>query len=45
VVLDKTRRDVHRFSFPTLSKMKDEADKILSVALEIVGEYPKVAGL
>ncbi|MCG6862686.1 MAG: NifX-associated nitrogen fixation protein [Chromatiaceae bacterium] len=45
VVMDKTLRDVHRFSFPTLSKMKDEADKILSVALEIVGEYPKAAGL
>jgi probable nitrogen fixation protein len=45
VAMDKTLRDVHRFSFPTLSKMKDEADKILSVALEIVGEYPKVAGL
>ncbi len=45
VVMDKTLRDVHRFSFATLSKMKDEADKILSVALEIVGEYPKVAGL
>jgi len=25
--------------------MKDKADRILSVALEIVGEYPKVAGL
>jgi len=45
VVMDKTLRDVHRFSFPTLPKMKDEADKILSVALEIVGEYPKAAGL
>ena len=45
VVMDKTLRDAHRFSFPTLSKMKDEADKILSVALEIVGEYPKAAGL
>jgi probable nitrogen fixation protein len=44
VVMDKTLRDVHRFSFPSLSKMKDEADKILSVALEIVGEYPKAAG-
>jgi probable nitrogen fixation protein len=41
VVMDKTLRDVHRFSFPTLSKTKDEADKIPSVALEIVGEYPK----
>jgi probable nitrogen fixation protein len=45
VVMDKTLRDVHRFGFPSLSKMKDEADKLLSVALEIVGQHPKVAGL
>ncbi len=45
VVMDKTLRDVHRFSFPTLSKMKDESDKLLSVALEIVGKHPEVAGL
>ncbi|MBK1722368.1 NifX-associated nitrogen fixation protein [Thiocystis violacea] len=45
VVMDRTLRDVHRFGFPSLSKMKDEADKILSVALELVGSHPKVAGL
>ncbi len=45
VVMDRTLRDVHRFGFPSLSKMKDEADKILSVALEIIGLYPRVAGL
>jgi probable nitrogen fixation protein len=45
VVMDRTLRDVHRFGFPSLSKMKDEADKVLSVALTLVGEYPKVAGL
>ena len=45
VVMDKTLRDVHRFGFPTLSKMKDEGDKLLSVALEIIGNHPKVAGL
>jgi len=45
VVLDKTLRDVHRFGFPTLSKMKDEADKFLSVALEIVGKHSDVAGM
>ncbi|MFY9974023.1 MAG: NifX-associated nitrogen fixation protein [Chromatiaceae bacterium] len=45
VVMDRTLRDVHRFGFPSLSKMKDEADKILSVALEIIGEHPKVAGM
>lgn len=45
VVMDRTLRDVHRFGFPSLSKMKDEADKILSVALALVGEHPRVAGL
>ncbi len=45
VVMDRTVRDVHRFSFDSLSKMKDEADKFLAVALEIVGKYPEVAGL
>jgi probable nitrogen fixation protein len=45
VVMDRTVRDVHRFGFDSLSKMKDEADKVLSVALEIVGKYSDVAGL
>jgi probable nitrogen fixation protein len=45
VVMDKTLRDVHRFGFSSLSKMKDEADKLLSVALEIVGKHPAVAGM
>ena len=45
VVLDRTLRDVHRFGFTSLSKMKDEADKYLSVALEIIGKFPEVAGL
>jgi probable nitrogen fixation protein len=45
VVLDRSLRDVHRFGFSSLSKMKDEADKYLAVALELVGEYPEVAGL
>ncbi len=45
VVLDRTLRDVHRFGFDSLSKMKTEADKLLSVALELVGRHPDVAGL
>jgi probable nitrogen fixation protein len=45
VVVDKTLRDVHRYGYESLSKMKDEADKLLSVALEIVGKYPEVAGM
>jgi probable nitrogen fixation protein len=45
VVVDKTLRDIHRFGFPSLSKMKDEADKLLSVALTLIGEHSAVAGL
>ncbi|QIK38577.1 NifX-associated nitrogen fixation protein [Caldichromatium japonicum] len=45
VALDKTLRDVHRFGFESLSKMKTEADKLLAVALERIGAYPEVAGL
>ena len=45
VAVDRTLRDVHRFGFASLSKMKDDADKILGVALERIGQYPAVAGL
>ncbi|MBS1160977.1 MAG: hypothetical protein H6R15_3396 [Proteobacteria bacterium] len=45
VAVEKTLRDVHRFGFPSLSKMKDEADKLLGIALERIGQYPEVAGL
>jgi probable nitrogen fixation protein len=45
VVLDRTLRDAHRFGFESLSKMKTEADKQLSVSIEIIGRYPDVAGL
>lgn len=45
VVFDRTLRDVHRFGFDNYSKMKDEADKHLAVALEIIGRHPDVAGL
>ena len=45
VVMDKSLRDVHRFGFESLSKMKDEADKLLSVATTIVGNHPEVAKL
>lgn len=45
LVMDKILRDVHRFGFPSISKMKDEADKLLSVALEIIGKHSDVAGM
>lgn len=45
IVSDRTLRDVHRFGFDSRSKMKTEADKLLSVALEIVGKHAEVAGM
>lgn len=45
VVMDKILRDVHRFGFSSISKMKDESDKLLSVALEIIGKHSDVAGM
>jgi probable nitrogen fixation protein len=45
VALDRTLRDVHRFGFESLSKMKTESDKLLAVALEIIGAHPAVAGM
>ncbi len=45
VVMDRTLRDVHRFGFPSFSKMKDEADKLLSAALETISKYSEVAGI
>ena len=45
VVVDRTVRDVHRYGYESLSKMKDEADKLLSVALQVIGSYRVVAEL
>lgn len=45
VVMDRTVRDVHRYGYDSLSKMKDEADKLLSVALQIIGAHREVAEL
>lgn len=45
VVVERTLRDVHRFGFATPSRMKDEADKLLAVALQRIGDFPAVAGM
>jgi probable nitrogen fixation protein len=45
VVMDRVVRDVHRYGYESLSKMKDEADKLLSVALQIIGAHREVAEL
>jgi probable nitrogen fixation protein len=45
VVMDRTLRDVHRFGFESLAKMKSEADKHLAVALGIIDRFPEVAAM
>lgn len=45
VVMDRVVRDVHRYGYESLSKMKDEADKLLAVALQIIGAHRDVAEL
>jgi probable nitrogen fixation protein len=45
VVMDKTLRDVHRFGFPELAKMKEDADKLVNKAIELVDNYREVAKL
>ena len=43
VVMDKTLRDVHRFGFASLEKMKEEGDKVLDKAINLIEKYPQVA--
>lgn len=45
IVADKTLRDIHRFGFPSLGKMNEEADKVIGKALELIAQYPEVANL
>jgi probable nitrogen fixation protein len=45
VVMDKTLRDVHRFGFVELEKMKAEADKLIDKAAALIETYPEVAKL
>lgn len=43
VAFEKTLRDVHRFGFPTLEKMQEEAGKLVTQALELIEKYREVA--
>jgi probable nitrogen fixation protein len=45
IVVDKTLRDVHRFGFPTLAKMNEEAAKQIDKAAELINSYREVAEL
>lgn len=43
VVVDKTLRDVHRFSFDSLEKMVTEADKVVSQAVTLIDRHRAAA--
>lgn len=45
VVIDRTVRDVHRYGYESLEKMKDEADKLLAAALAMINAHREVAEL
>jgi probable nitrogen fixation protein len=45
VVMDRTVRDVHRYGYESLAKMKEEADKLLAAALQIIDAHREVAEL
>jgi probable nitrogen fixation protein len=45
VVMDRTLRDVHRFGFPDLATMNEEAGKLLDKAAQLIEAWPEVARL
>ncbi|MBF0181224.1 MAG: NifX-associated nitrogen fixation protein [Magnetococcales bacterium] len=45
VALERVVRDAHRFGFADLSRMKHDADQLLSVALQRIGAHGEVAGM
>ena len=45
IVVDKTLRDIHRFGFPTLAKLEEEAGKLVDKAFGLIGEHRVVAEL
>ncbi len=45
VVIDRTVRDVHRYGYESLAKMKEEADKLLAAALAMIAAHRDVAEL
>ena len=43
IVVDKVLRDIHRFGFPSVEKMCDQSDKLISRAKELLEKYPGAA--
>lgn len=43
VVVNKYLRDVHRFGFNDMDKLKEEGGKLVDAALEMIKQFPDVA--
>lgn len=43
IVVNKQLRDVHRFGFPTMEKLAEEGEKLVSAGVEMITRYPDVA--
>jgi probable nitrogen fixation protein len=43
IVIDKTLRDVHRFGFDSLEALNNEAEKIITHALDTISHFPAAA--
>ena len=45
IVVDRRLRDVHRFGFESLPKMRDDAERMVSAAVELIARHRDVAEL
>jgi len=43
VVINKYLRDVHRFGFNDMDKLKEEGGKLVDAAVEMINKFPEVA--
>ncbi len=43
VVVNRQLRDVHRFGFPSMEKLAEEGEKLVSGALEMIEKFPEAA--
>lgn len=43
IVVDKVLRDVHRFGFPTLEKMNQDTEKLITKAKDLLEKYKDAA--
>ncbi len=43
IVVNRQLRDVHRFGFPSMEKLAEEGEKLVSGGLEMIEKYPEVA--